>query len=75
MAFKTGVSFGSDLTLQSLSEDGFSAVFIGIGAHGSLKMRIPGEEGTSGVIDAIGFLKDANLGKKAKPYKDHDARR
>ena len=30
-------------------------------------MRIPGEEGTSGVIDAIGFLKDANLGKKAKP--------
>ena len=45
---KTGVRFGKDITLQDLEQDGFSAIFMGIGAHDSLKMGIEGEEEAGG---------------------------
>lgn len=64
---RTNVRFGSDVTLQDLEQDGFSAVFLGIGAHDSLNMHIPGEEGTRGVFDAIRFLREVNLGRRACP--------
>jgi heterodisulfide reductase subunit A len=67
---RTGVRFGSDITLDDLEKEGFSAIFLGIGAHGSMKLGIPGEDGTAGVIDAVQFLRDANLGNlKASPGK------
>lgn len=64
---RTGVRFGSDLTLDNLKEDGFSAVFLGIGAHNSIDMNIPGEKDTQGVIDAVRFLREVNLGDKTCP--------
>ncbi len=64
---QTGVRFGSDLTFKDLKEEGFSAVFLGIGAHDSLDLHIPGEKDTQGVIDAIRFLREVNLGNKTCP--------
>ncbi len=58
---RTGVRFGSDFSLDDLKNEGFSAVFMGIGAHISLKMGIPGEDGSEGVIDAVTFLREVNL--------------
>ena len=64
---RTKVKFGSDITMSDLESQGFSAVFLGIGAHASISLGIPGEKETPGVIDAGCFLKDINLGKKTKP--------
>jgi heterodisulfide reductase subunit A2 len=59
---RTGVRLGRDFTLAGLQQEGFAAIFIGIGCHASLKLGIPGEEGTRGVIDAVAFLRGVNLG-------------
>jgi len=64
---RTDVRFGSDLTLHDLKKEGFSAVFLGIGAHDSLDMHIPGEKDTPGVVDAVRFLRKVNLGDKTCP--------
>jgi len=66
---RTGIRFGSGLTLEDLRADGFSAVFMGIGAHDSLHMRIRGEDEAENVIDAVDFLRDVNLGKTVPPGK------
>jgi heterodisulfide reductase subunit A len=66
---KTGVRFGSDLSLENLRESGFSAVFLGIGAQDSMRMHIPGEDAAEGVIDALDFLREANLGQGRFPGK------
>jgi heterodisulfide reductase subunit A len=60
----TGTAFGSDITFESLKQDGFNAVFLGCGAHESLALGLKGEETTKGVMDAISFLRDINLGHK-----------
>ncbi|MCP4754628.1 MAG: FAD-dependent oxidoreductase [Proteobacteria bacterium] len=64
---RTNVSFGSDVTLRDLDQSGFSAVFIGIGAHGSVGMGIPGEDEAEGVLDALAFLREVNLGSRKRP--------
>jgi heterodisulfide reductase subunit A len=66
---KTGVRFGSDLSLEGLRQDGFAAIFLGIGAHDAIRMNIPGEEQAAGVIDALAFLREVNLGKAEVPGK------
>ncbi len=40
---RTGVRFGDDFSLKDLEQEGFSAVYLAIGAHGSIKLGIPGE--------------------------------
>ena len=64
---RTGVRFGTDFSLADLRAEGFSALFLGLGAHDSIRMRIPGEEDADTVIDAVGFLRDANLGRGKVP--------
>jgi len=64
---KTGVRFGTDLSLNDLKKEGFSTIFIGIGAHDSIWMRIPGEDKAENVIDAVSFLRDVNLGRGEIP--------
>ncbi|MFQ5957633.1 MAG: FAD-dependent oxidoreductase [Candidatus Brocadiales bacterium] len=59
---QTGKKLGSDITFDSLFDQGFKAIFIGIGAHKSLKLNIPGE-GLTGVIPAIEFLRKISLGR------------
>ena len=59
---KTGVTFGEDITLKSLKEDGFDSVFLGTGLHLSRGLNIPGED-LPGVLKGVDFLRDSALGK------------
>jgi heterodisulfide reductase subunit A-like polyferredoxin len=62
---KLNEKFGTDFNLKDLKKRGFDAVFLGIGAHGSKRLAIPGED-LEGVISGVEFLKHVNLGKKIK---------
>lgn len=59
---KTGVEFGKDITLYSLLNEGYKAIFIAIGAQLSRKLGILGED-LAGVIHAVEFLRNVSLGK------------
>lgn len=62
---KTNTCFGKDITLESLTSDGYNAVFLAIGAQGSRKLGVEGEN-LDGVYPALKFLKEANLGHQVK---------
>jgi len=67
--FLPGRKLGKDLTTESLRKDGYSAIFLGIGAHESRRLKLPGED-AEGVISALSLLKDVydrktvNIGRK-----------
>ena len=54
---------GRDFRFRDLREEGFDAVFVGIGSHRSHGLDIPGM-GLDGVISGVDFLLNANLGYK-----------
>jgi heterodisulfide reductase subunit A len=56
-----------DFTVDDLLKQGFKAVFIGIGAHRGLKLKIPGEDDYRGFSDCIDFLRKVNLGDTSRP--------
>ena len=58
---------GPGLTLDDLRKKGHKAVFLGVGAHKGLKLRVPGEDEYEGFEDCIVFLRRVNLGDTAKP--------
>jgi coenzyme F420-reducing hydrogenase delta subunit/thioredoxin reductase/ferredoxin len=60
---KTGITFGKDLNLKILRSDGYSALFLATGLHGSCRLGVIGEN-LSGVFDGVSFLRDVALGKK-----------
>lgn len=60
---KTGVQIGKDLGWGELWKEGYKAVFIGVGAHKSQKMRIEGGD-LKGVMHALDFLWNVNFGEK-----------
>jgi heterodisulfide reductase subunit A len=60
---RTNVAFGRQLTLEELKKMGYKAVFLAIGAWKSQELGIEGEN-LQGVLHALEFLKDVNLGKK-----------
>ena len=66
---KSGVRLGVDFTLDSLKEQGFNVIFLGTGAHDTMKLRIPGEDEFQGVVDAVEFLRQVNLGLRERPGK------
>ena len=61
---RTNTTIGKDISLDKLKEE-YKAIFIAIGAGKGLKMKIPGED-TDGVLDAVEFLRDVNLGQEVK---------
>ena len=61
---RTNTTVGKDITLDKL-KGAYQAVFIAIGAYKGLKMNIPGED-SEGVLDALEFLQDVNLGREVK---------
>ncbi len=65
---KTGVTVGSDVTLEELRSQGFEAFFLGIGAHLGYKLKIEGEDDFPQVYDVITFLRKVNLGDKHRPF-------
>lgn len=50
----------------ALLEQGYSAVFLGVGCHQGYRLGIEGED-TFGMIDAITFLRNVRLGDKTRP--------
>jgi len=60
---KCGVTFGKDITLESLKADGYSATFLAIGLHSGRKLGIENED-IAGVLQGVDFLRDAAKGEK-----------
>ncbi len=67
VTFRTGIRLGTDITFSDLDDERFVAVFLATGAHASLSMGITGESEGDGVVDAVAFLRDANLGLARSP--------
>ena len=65
MEIQTGTVIGKDLTIEQLQQKGYKAILIAVGAQESWKLGIEGED-LKGVIHALDFLKDVNLGKKVE---------
>jgi len=63
---KTSTAVGEDVTLEELRQQGYRAFFLATGAHAGLKLGVEGEE-AAGVVDAVAFLRDVNLGQGQKP--------
>lgn len=59
-----GRALGRDFTLDRLFADGYRAVFVATGAHGSRKLDLPGEE-AAGIVPGVRFLKAYNLEGKS----------
>jgi heterodisulfide reductase subunit A2 len=64
---ETGKRLGVDFTLEGLRERGFHAVMLAIGAHQGMDIGIPGEKAFSGVVNAVSFLREVNLGGRKAP--------
>ncbi|MEW6262624.1 MAG: FAD-dependent oxidoreductase [Thermodesulfobacteriota bacterium] len=64
---RTGIAFGRDLTLEDLTKAGYRAVFLGPGAHRGLRLGLPDESEVKGVLDAVRFLREVNLGARVSP--------
>jgi len=60
---RLNVRLGRDFAFSSLKDEGYEAVFLGIGAHKSREMAIEGVQ-HDGVLRAIDFLLNINLGYK-----------
>jgi len=61
--FKTGMALGRDFTLSQLQAQGFSAIFLGVGAQQGAGLNIAGSN-ASGVLQAIDFLRHVAEGKR-----------
>jgi heterodisulfide reductase subunit A len=64
VAIKTDTRIGEQLSLGELQNQ-YQAVFIAAGAQESLKLGVPGDD-SQGVINALEFLRDVNMGKKVE---------
>ncbi|MBE3135349.1 MAG: FAD-dependent oxidoreductase, partial [Acidobacteria bacterium] len=63
VTLKTNTWLGRDFTITNLKQDGYEAIFLGIGAWRSSLMRVQGED-APGVLSGIEFLKNFGLRKK-----------
>jgi NADPH-dependent glutamate synthase beta subunit-like oxidoreductase len=61
---KCGTAIGKEVSLAELREQ-YRAVFVGIGAHQGLKLRIPGDD-ASNVLTGTGFLNRVNNGEEVR---------
>ena len=64
---KTNTRVGRDITLEQLQKD-YDAMFVAVGAHKSLPMRISGDD-LPGVKGGAEFLREVQLGIAANPGK------
>ncbi len=65
---KYNVKVGEDITIKDMFDQGYKAVFIGVGAQGSAKMGIEGEDaGYKGFIPGVRYLYEINNGRDPYP--------
>jgi len=57
---KTGITFGKDITIDSLKAEGYRAIFIATGLHVSRRLNVEGED-LPQVLKGIDFLRQAAL--------------
>ena len=57
---RTGVTFGEDVTLSGLWEEGYKSVFVATGLHLSRGLGVEGED-LPGVLKGVDFLREAAL--------------
>jgi formate dehydrogenase beta subunit len=56
------------LSIKDLKKQGYSALFVAVGAHQGNKIGVEGEDaGYEGFVDGVKFLRDMNLGTKIEP--------
>lgn len=60
VTIKTGVTFGENVTFESLDEDGFGAVFLSTGLHIGRGLGLEGED-AQGVLGGVEFLRKVAL--------------
>ncbi|RLA94960.1 MAG: 4Fe-4S ferredoxin, partial [Deltaproteobacteria bacterium] len=60
---KTNTPIGPQLTLDDLFNQGFKAIFIGVGAQKSTRLGVEGEN-LKGVIHGVDYLRKINSGKE-----------
>ncbi len=58
---KKGVTFGKDITLDSLKKDGYQAFFLATGLHQNSLLDVEKED-LDGVLKGVDFLRDVSLG-------------
>ncbi len=63
--FRTGVTFGKDLTLSELRKNGYEAILFVIGAQQSRRMEIEGAQ-LRDVLWGLDFLRDVKLKRKVR---------
>ncbi|MBK5101115.1 MAG: FAD-dependent oxidoreductase, partial [Desulfobacteraceae bacterium] len=66
---KTGVTFGEDITLNTLKDDGYKAVFLATGLHMSRALNVEGED-LPGVLKGVDFLREVALRQEVTPGKE-----
>jgi NADH-quinone oxidoreductase subunit F len=59
---RTNTEVGRDMTLEGIFEKGYQAVFVAVGAHESIGLRIPGDD-HPGVMPAMKFLNRVHRGE------------
>ncbi|HDL08515.1 MAG TPA: FAD-dependent oxidoreductase, partial [Desulfobacteraceae bacterium] len=62
---RTSSPIGKDHTVDDLLKEGYTSVYIAVGAHRGTGLRLPGEEDYSGILHGVGWLRDISL-KKTK---------
>ncbi len=60
---RTGVRMGKDFTLADLRQEGFEAIFLGLGAWGSRNLRVEGED-LEGVLPGTRMLIERGLNQE-----------
>jgi len=65
IAFRTGVTFGQDITIDDLEEQGYQAIFLSTGLHVSRRLGIEGED-LDGVIGGVDLLRKVALKEDVK---------
>jgi len=60
---KTNTRIGKDIPFSDLTQNGYDAVFIGIGAHQCQKLNVEGED-LEGIYSSLDFLAQAKTGSK-----------
>ncbi len=59
---RCGITFGKDVTFESLRAEGYRAVFLAIGLHGGRRLGVDNED-APGVLQGVEFLRDVALGR------------
>ncbi|MGQ9624760.1 MAG: FAD-dependent oxidoreductase [Candidatus Bathycorpusculaceae bacterium] len=62
---KTNMALGKEITINGLFNQGYSAVFLGMGAQKSQSLNVEGEN-LRGVLHSLEFLKEVNYGGKVE---------